>query len=498
MNRPKLLIGTPEIIFGLKEGHGNLQRLGVNFSTGGMAPVNATDVVSLSKEGTFEVSAVIPKWESSLRTFNDLTTREVKLIEAALPDRHYFISDAAFNKVGIDGTNTMMYEDSRRFKSVDRAIAFSAGIVNMVIPRVRPDIVWINDWMLGPVGPVAKALGIKVVTTGHNIFTKLAHYDQLINRGIELRNFDNYNPNEWIYQTDGLFDFMATAVNAADDFTTVSEGFLERLLNGGMKDIAPTVTQAIWNKASSTHNDGRPRVHGYLNPLQNEESIFLNSIDKNGLEATIRKRKQNATRLRKKTALKSGGDFLIFPNRMYHGQKFPELLIDNANYLAQKYDLRILFLAIGAQDLVEAAKAVAQESNGLVAYMPFDKEIEELVKQSNRTYGVMTSNYEPCGGPNINYPVEGALMIAHAIDGLKDTVTPLDVSKATGTGFPYENNDLLGLEYGIKKMKEFSEIPDLVRYRQHIRIAEHGLRTNSAASRAKHLVEDLFLPLYKE
>ena len=130
--------------------------------------------------------------------------------------------------------------------------------------------------------------------------------------------------------------------------------------------------------------------------------------------------------------------------------------------------------------------------------MPFSKEIEELAKQSNRTYGVMTSSYEPCGGPNINYPVEGALMIAHAIDGLKDTVIPLDVAKATGTGFPYEHNDAAGLEYGVSKMKEFSKLSDIVRYTQLIRVAEHGLRINSAASRAKHLVEDLFLPLYKE
>ena len=498
MAQPKLLIGTPEIIFGLKPGQGNLGRQGVNFSTGGMAPVNSTDVVSFAKEGTFEVHAVVPKWESSLREFNALTTKEVKLIEAALPDRHYLISDASFNKVGVDGSNTQMYDDSKRFSSVDRAIAFSAGIVNMVLPRVRPDIVWINDWMLGPVGPVAKALGIKVVSTGHNIFTKLAHYDTLINRGIELRNFDDYTPKEWIYETDGLFDFMASEINSSDDFTTVSNGFLERLLSGGMYDVAPTVTQAIWNKFDTPHPDGRSRVHGYLNPLQNEDSVFLNSIDKNGLEATIRKRKRNATKLRKKTGLKSGGDVLVFPNRLWSGQKVPELLIDNAVDFAEKYNLRILFLANGDPAIVDNVKQIASESKGLVAYAPFDKSIEELAKQSNKVSGVMTSDYEPCGGPNINYPVEGTLMIAHAIDGLKDTVTSLDAVASTGTGFPYNDNNKAGLEYGIQQMKKFSKLNDSLRYHQHIRIAERGLRVNSAASRAKHMVQDLFLPLYEE
>ncbi|MGV8172360.1 MAG: glycogen/starch synthase, partial [Candidatus Woesearchaeota archaeon] len=176
MNRkPRLMAVMPEIIFDLDPGIGNLPSIGINFQNGGMAPVTSKDVISLQDEGTFEVYAVTPKWESSLRELNKLSARETKLLDSTLRNdmrnNFFLISHPSFNRVRIEGSNTMMYEDSWRFSSIDRAIALSAGVTNTLLNYIKPDMVWLNDWMTGPVAPVAKALGIKVITTGHNIFT---------------------------------------------------------------------------------------------------------------------------------------------------------------------------------------------------------------------------------------------------------------------------------------------------------------------------------------
>jgi glycogen synthase len=495
--KPKILIATPELTLDLDVGMGNLPSIGINFQQGGMAPVNSTDVVSMMKEGTFDVYAAVPKWESSLRELNGYLTRDIKIMESKMPKNFSLVTHPSFNRVKIEGSNTKMYEDSARFTSVDRSIAFSSYIANVLLPNINPDIVWINDWMLGPMAPIAKALGIKVVTTGHNIHTKEASFDELI-KSIELRQADDYNPMEWVWKTpDNKLDFMATAVNVADDFLTVSEGFLERILQGRLNHLSPSVIEAIMRKAESRHNDGRPRVHGYLNPLSKDRSHLLENVEKYGLEDHIAWRKNNSLELRKLTGLKKGGYFIVFPNRLYK-QKEPELLIDNAIALANKFDLRILILANGDPKYINDAGAVAVASKGLVAYQQFDSKIEELVKHSDNSYGLMTSGYEPCGGPNINYPLEGVLMCAHAVDGLKDSVNPMDIARSLGNGFPYENNDRRGLEYGMSKLVEFATLPERVRYEQYIRIAKETLSKNASAPRAKRLVEEIFLPLIYE
>ncbi|MFA6072579.1 MAG: glycogen/starch synthase [Candidatus Woesearchaeota archaeon] len=491
MSKPKLLVGTPEIILDLNVGMGNLQNFGINFSTGGMAPVASADIIALIENGAFDVYAAIPKWESSLRELNDLTTKEIKMIESAIPDKFFLINHPSFNKVHIEGSNTQMYADSSRFSSVDRALAFSSGIVNTVIPKVKPDLFWTNDWMLGPAAVVAKAIDLGVISMGHNVFTKETSYDNLLSKGIEIRNFDNYKPADWACWYNGNFDFMASEVNSSDDFITVSPSFLDTILSGAMDYLSPTVTAAIKEKAKHKHPDGRPRVHGYLNPLEKSHSNFLNAIEKEGLENTIVQRKKKGEELRAELGLKEGGSFLVFPNRLYSSQKNPELAIDNAIYLAKKYDLRILFLAGGDPNLVNRAIDVSLASNGLVAYSKFDKRIEEKIKESDNSYGLLTSNFEPCGGPNLNYPVEGTLIVGHAIDGIKDTVT-------TDNGFPYQHNNIQDLEGAIVKMKEFASRSDRERYIDYIKIANTFLAKYSPASRASKLVDEIFMPLYEE
>jgi glycogen synthase len=498
--KPKLLIATPEIILGLPEGSGNLLRKGINFSNGGMAPVGSNYIRGLVDNSDFETYAVVPKWESSLREFNDLSTLNIKKMTSYLQDNLLTITHPSFNKVPIKGTNTLMYDKTSRFNEKDRAIAFSAGVVNYVIPEIRPDIIWVNDWMLGPVAVAAKAQDIAVVTTGHNIFTHCNDLNEIIN-SIDLRPFDDYRPDNWLYSTNSQFDFMASAINSADDFTTVSPSFLKRILNDefyGYPNMSPSVIDAIKTKAEHNHPDGRSRVHGYLNPLEEDKSCLLDDIENVGLNETIKKRKKNAEKLRNKTGLKEGGKIVIFPNRLYDGQKNPRLIIDNAKNLAYKYDLRILFVANGDKEIVEYATNIALGSDGYVSYQPFDRNLENLAKVSDNTYGLMTSTYEPCGGPNLNYPLGGTLVIGHAVDGIKDTVIPLDIENGKGNGFPYFSNDLDGLESAIIKMCDFASKTDEIKYSEYTRIAKETLKNHSAKARIKQVAEEIFLPLLYE
>jgi glycogen synthase len=505
-SKPKMLICTPELMYTLDD-------LLLNFSMGGLAPIPSSYARELVKEGTFDVSVAVPKWESSLRLLNNLNTKEIKKIEKVLPDNLYLIGHTSFNKAEVEGTNTRIYNDSRRFSAVDRALAFSNGIVNTVIPKVHPDIVWLHDWMVGLVGPVANAMGIKVVATGHNpAFTKYATFDEIVKGGIEIRNFDNYTPRDSLFWEGCYIDLLATEINSADDFTTVSKEYLNTLIGEYQKykdwkfeDIpedalfrkAPGVLKAIGQKYNSKHEDGRPRVHGYPNPLVNEKSDFLSHLEKDGLEATMRLKQQRSIQIRNETGLKEGGNLIIYSNRLIP-MKDPNVAINNAVHLANVFDLRFLFLANGEDEIVNAVKREAFRSNGLVAAHSYNKKWEELAVRSDNVYDLMTPISEPCGNQNINHPFEGTLVIGHAIDGIKDTVHQLDWINSTGNGFPYNNNDVWDLDKAFSKMKQFAWLPDNERYIQLIRIANETQKTHSASSRTAQVLREIFIPLYEE
>lgn len=501
MTKPILLIATPEIILGLPEGTGNLMRHGLNMSGGGMAPVNSSYFRAFRLLDDFDTHLAIPKWEESLRKLSGLTTEDIKRIESETPGQIHWIVDAAFTKTVVEGSNTRMYTDTTRFTVVDRAIAFSRGIANYLLHNLRPDILWVPDWWGGPAAVVAKGLNIPVVLTAHNLITNADTRHHIIKSGIEIRNRDTYQPEKYIRAQETLhFDFMTSALEAADDITFVSPAFLERLLLGAFDSnpmMSLAVIEAVKERAREHHKDGRPRVRGYLNPLENDKSEFLDDIARKGLTAVIKERKKNDVKVRRMLGLKPGGYLAVYPNRLYE-QKNPRLMIHAGLPLARKHDLRIVFLSMGDEVLEREVGRLAIGSGGLIAFRKFERPLEELIKRCHSSVAVMTPHYEPCGGPNINYPAEGTLVVGHAVDGIRDTVTPLDVENDKGTGFPFDDNDYGGLDYGFSKFVSFMQLPDDVIYRQLMRIAKHHLDNHSGSARARLLTNEVFWPLWEE
>nr|QKY15138.1 soluble starch synthase (SS) [Polytomella parva] len=62
---------------------------------------------------------------------------------------------------------------------------------------------------------------------------------------------------------------------------------------------------------------------------------------------------------------------------------------------------------------------------------------------------VMPSRFEPCGLNQIYAMRYGAVPVAHATGGLKDTVLNFDPWKQTGTGWTYKDCNAEGLSYGL-------------------------------------------------
>lgn len=504
VKKPKLLICTPELVFDIPEGMEDLAGKVMSFKAGGMADITSIVIGELAHDHDIDLDVVVPKWESSLRYISDFTNREVEALHEALEDYHvHLIKDASFNRVQIKGTNTLMYDSTWRFTSVDRAIAYNRGIINYVIYHENFDVVWVNDWMPGLVPAVARVRGAKSLATIHNIFTQAASFDRLIKEGIDVREFSDY-----VYYSDEVdengqkpIDFLATEIFASDYITTVSPGFLNELERGEYADkMPPWVAEQIANKCFSG------RAKGILNPRRDDIPELIKEVDGLSIEeiinresetSVISRRLENTRKLRDKLGLKQvDGPLIIYCNRL-HEEKNPDLLLRNAQNLVEKYGVQFFINANGLAYYEEKLGQIANASDGMITYYHFNAGVEEEAMFCDGVYGLMTPNREPCGAPNIKYPPHGVLVIGHATGGIRDSVFSLDWEKGTGNGFVYEPNTDDALDGIMGMVVEFHNQPDEVRYKNLVRIAKESIEKHSIRTMVDAYKEIIF-QLYEE
>jgi len=141
MGKPKLLVVTPEIA-NLPEEMGELAAR-IGYKVGGLADVKANLVKELHNDPDIEMHLAVPMVKSSLRDISYLNDRHLRHLKKAMLDHNvHMIEGAAFNRIPIVGSNTMLYARDEYFTEIDRAIAFSRGVINYVMPDVEPDLVF--------------------------------------------------------------------------------------------------------------------------------------------------------------------------------------------------------------------------------------------------------------------------------------------------------------------------------------------------------------------
>jgi starch synthase/alpha-amylase len=93
--------------------------------------------------------------------------------------------------------------------------------------------------------------------------------------------------------------------------------------------------------------------------------------------------------------------------------------------------------------------------------------------------------------------VYGALPIAHAVGGLRDTVHHLNPEQHTGNGFLFETYDSGGLFWAIQQAMTFYHLPAPARSDQISRIMTEGTGTFNHKMTARHYI-DLYHKLLRD
>ncbi|MEN6318583.1 MAG: glycogen/starch synthase [Syntrophaceae bacterium] len=367
------------------------------------------------------------------------------------------------------------------------AAEFQKDIVNNIIKDVRAKhegrlIIHSHDWMAGgAITAYAKATGIPVLHTVHNVFTE--HLPVNLLRGINLINIAEYI---FLSEYEGrqAIDCQATAIKNATIINFVGKRFLEEIVDDYFLDrpiVPPSVRHEV--KAKYYQDSARAIINAPAHMMYPEICEYC--IRKYGPDdAVLEAKRENLLEFQKRTGLRVDPDAILFywPSRLDPVQKGVELL----EHIAQRFvnvhsDAQIAIVGDGVgsdRTHSEILGRIACASHGRITYQHFSESLSMLgYAAANDVFGA--SLYEPCGQIDQIGNLFGATATNRDTGGYHDKIRELYLKRDgspqdVGNGFLFRDYDTGGLWFALNKSIAFHRRSPKVREKQIKRIMKEA------------------------
>jgi glycogen synthase len=363
------------------------------------------------------------------------------------------------------------------------AVEFQREIVNNVIKSVRARhqgrlLIHSHDWMAGGlITAYAKATGIPVLHTVHNVFT--AHLPVEMLGGIDLSQLSEM----LFWSADGgkvCVDCQATAIKNATLINFVGERFLREVVEDFFLD-RPIVPLSVRNEVKAKyHYDSAISVLNAPASNMYPEHCGVLMRKYSPEDDIIAAKRQNLIAFQNETGLNVNPDAILFywPSRLDPFQKGVELLEDQAQAFVDAHqDAQIAIVADGIgsdRTHVDILGRIAYGSGGRIAYHAFNEKLSmQGYAAAHDVFGA--SLYEPCGQIDQVGNLFGATATNRDTGGYHDKIRELRLKvdgapQDTGNGFLFRDYDAGGLRYALEKSLAFHRRPPEVREAQLKRI----------------------------
>jgi glycogen synthase len=362
------------------------------------------------------------------------------------------------------------------------AAEFQGAVIQHVIKNVRARhkgnmIMHSHDWMAGGmISAYAKAAGIPLLHTVHNVFTALIPLDTYTGIAVE-----ELSENLYFGFMDGrrCVDCQATAIKNSTLINFVGERFLREVVEGYFMDrnIIPwSVRNEV--KAKYYSDSARYIINAPASAMYPENCEYL--IQKYDPDNFYEAKQANLVEFQRRTGLSVDPNAILFfwPSRLDPTQKGVQLLEEIAGPFVDTFpDTQIAVVADGVgsdRTHVDIMGRIAYSSKGRIAYHPFSDSLSMLgFAAASDVFGA--SLYEPCGQIDQVGNLFGATATNRDTGGYHDKIrelllkidgAPVDV----GNGFLFRDYDAGGLWYGMQKSVHFHRKPLAVRNEQIERI----------------------------
>lgn len=295
----------------------------------------------------------------------------------------------------------------------------------------RADVVHANEWhtALVPVELLLRRVPVASVFTIHN----LAYQGIFPLTTAQRLGFPNWLLQPAALEFHGGVSFMKGGIIFADHVTAVSPGYAEEIctpefgerLDGLLRSRRTALTGVLngidtarWNPAT----DDSLQYRYSIDDMEGKRAAKRALLDELGLPAN------------------TNDALLVFVGRLV-GQKGIDLLIGALPELL-KQPVRIAVLGSGDRLLEAALRATAaRHPERFAVHIGYNEALSRRFFAGGDIL-LMPSRFEPCGLTQMYAMRYGCLPVAHAVGGLRDSITDASASRANknnSTGFLFRN-----------------------------------------------------------
>jgi starch synthase len=459
---------------------------------GGLGDVAGTLPIRLVEAG-IETSVFMPFYkEVALRGYDPKPTgvkiavrhagadREFAVLSLDRGGANYFFLDEPdfFGREGIYGPPGGEYPDSaERFSFLCKGTILAAAAMGFM-----PDIVHCHDWhaALTPLymkhGAVSSGYeDIPAVTTIHNLAYQGQFGSQVFpSLGLPAEIF-----TDGLLEYSGRLNFLKGGIKASDIVTTVSPTYAKEIR---------TADQG-WGLDGILRDMG-PRLRGILNGLDYE--IWNPETDRAIVAPYSAEdpsgRQTNREVLHRQLQLYPDpqAPLFAFVGRLVE-QKGVDILARVIGRMA-KEGMQVVILGTGEFRFEESLLAAARPYPGRVSVtIGFNDTLARRIYASSN-YFLMPSRFEPCGLGQMIAMHYGALPVANATGGLRDTVVDLDIDPVKGNGFLFEGVHDESLWGAIRRAAQFFRSNRILSVLSRVMSQDYSWRRSA----------QLYIDLYRE
>lgn len=343
----------------------------------------------------------------------------------------YFVErDEFYERRQIYGTPRGDYFDNlERYTFLAQSILPICRALNL-----KPDILHCHDWQAALV-----PIYLKTRWAGFDHFMNSASVLTIHNLGYQGKFPKDKFPLlglDWsLFSINGLeyygdINFLKGGIIFADTVTTVSRRYSREIqtpeygcgLEGVLQSRADVLTGIVngvdyraWNPATDPHLAANYDSRKLAGKAKNKKAL----MKRFGLDPAL----GQAPLLGMISRLTDQKGFNLL------AEVLPELMAA---------DLSLVILGSGDEKYQKLLTEAAQQYQGrLGVAIAYDNPLAHLIEAGADMF-LMPSYYEPCGLNQIYSMKYGTIPVVRATGGLVDTVEPVDLQRATGTGFMFE------------------------------------------------------------
>ena len=425
--------------------------------TGGLADVAGSLPKALKKQGV-DVRVVMPKYGKIAREYLD-KMEHVYDGEMTVSWRTKFLG---IDKLEVDGV-TFYFIDNQEYFYRDgfygygddaERFAFFGRAVLEVLPAADfwPDVIHTNDWhaalanvylRLDHIGD-SRYERIKSVFTIHNlkyqgVFAKHVMEDVL---GLDWQYFNNGDLEYY-----DAVNFMKGALVYSDNITTVSRTYAQEIQ---YEYFGEGLDGLLRRRAGDLHGI----VNGLDVELYNPETdpYLTAPFTQYNAQNAMEKKTDNKVALQhlldlpaeRQTPLVAMVTRLVEPKGL-------DLVVRVLDELLEHENMQFVLLGVGDRVYEDWFRELAwRHPTKVSTNIYFSDEMAQRIYAAASIF-LMPSAYEPCGIGQLIAMRYGAIPVARATGGLKDTIVPFDKATQNGNGFLFPNYNAHELMFTIKK-----------------------------------------------